>query len=355
MANSEIQRNSNIELLRLVLIAFVVLLHFNNDSMGGAFVHVRNLPIDNLALHFFESIGICAVNCFMVVSGFFLYTNTKIKFGKVLDILLIVIFYNYVDYFSRVAFAEGNLSLKSIVGCAFPANYFAIFYLICYIFSPYISRVYRERSDKQADFLTAIIVVIFVVVPTCLDMAIDWHVFTPGFLSPVSLSGNGAGYTIVQFMACLSLGMWIRKRNIQVKTYALWAIYLVSSLILTIGIKKFPSLYNYCSVLTVINAVCLFLLFRKIRIQNTAVNFAAKSCFAIFCIHTGGFANGLWRQYFITEEHLSSGIVTTLLWTFISVSVMFFSCLILSIIMRFVFGKIKDIICGKLPIVNCEE
>lgn len=355
MTNSEIQRNSNIELLRLVLIAFVVLLHFNNDSMGGAFVYVRNIPIDNLALHFLESLGICAVNCFMIVSGYFLYTNSKIKFGKAFDILLIVIFYNYVDYFSKVAFAEGCLSLKSIAGCAFPANYFAIFYLICYIFSPYVSRVYRWLSEKQADFLTAVIAILFVIVPTCLDMAIDLHVLTPGFLSPVSLNGNGAGYTIVQFMACLSLGMWIRKRNIQVKTSALWTIYLISSLILTIGINKFSSLYNYCSILTVINAVCLFLLFQKIRIQNNVINFAAKSCFAIFCIHTGGFANRLWRQYFITEEHLSGGLFTTLLWTFISVSVMFFCCLFLSIIMRIVFGKLKDIICGKLPVVNCEE
>ena len=68
---STISRKSNIELLRLVLMAFVVLLHFNNDAMGGAFVHVRNLPIDNFVLHFFESLGICAVNCFMIVSGYF--------------------------------------------------------------------------------------------------------------------------------------------------------------------------------------------------------------------------------------------------------------------------------------------
>ena len=30
-------RNSNIELLRIILIVFVIILHFNNDSMGGDF------------------------------------------------------------------------------------------------------------------------------------------------------------------------------------------------------------------------------------------------------------------------------------------------------------------------------
>ena len=88
-----IRRDSNIELLRLVLILMVVLLHFNNDTMGGAFVIVRDIPTDNFILHFLESLCICAVNCFMIVSGYFLYTNKTIKFGKVCDILLIVVFY----------------------------------------------------------------------------------------------------------------------------------------------------------------------------------------------------------------------------------------------------------------------
>lgn len=350
-----IQRYSNIELLRLVLMMMVVLLHFNNDTMGGAFVFARNYPIDNFVLHFLESLGVCAVNCFMIVSGYFLYTNTKIKFGKVLDILLIVVFYRYIDYLCKVAFNQEIFSIKSLIVCALPANYFAIFYVICYMLSPYVSRIYRDLSDNKADFLTAIILVLFILIPTLSDIANDLNILkNPGYLSPISTGGNGAGYTIVQFLFCLSLGMWIRKREKQYKAYILLSGYLISSLILTIGISKLPSLYNYCSLLTVINAVCLFMLFQKIHIQNSAINYASKSCFAIFCIHTSGFANGLWRQYLITEEHLSGGIFTTLHWTFISVSVMFFGCLLLSVLMRLIFSKIKDVICGKLPIVICE-
>jgi hypothetical protein len=33
---------------------------------------------------------------------------------------------------------------------------------------------------------------------------------------------------------------------------------------------------------------------------------------------------------------------------------MFLGCLLLSLLMRFFFGKIKDVVCGKLPIVICE-
>ena len=350
-----VQRDSNIELLRLVLMLMVVLLHFNNDTMGGAFMYARNQPIDNFVLHFLESLGVCAVNCFMIVSGYFLYTNTKIKFGKVLDILLIVVFYRFVDYLCKVAFADETISIKTLIVCVLPANYFAVFYIVSYMLSPYISRVYRELSERKADFLIAIIFVLFILIPTFIDIANDLYFLkNPGFLSTISTAGNGDGYTIVQFIFCLSLGMWIRKREIQFNAYLLLIIYLISNLILTFGNAILPSLYNYCSVLTVINAVCLFMLFQKIYIQNTVINYVSKSCFAIFCIHTSGFANELWRQYFITEEHMTGGVFTTLVWTVISVVTMFMGCLLLSILMRFVFGQVKDLVCGKLPVVICE-
>ena len=73
-------RNSNIELLRLVLMAMVVLLHFNNDTMGGAFVFVKDKAFDNFMLHFFESLSVCAVNCFMIVSVFFFVHQQESKF-----------------------------------------------------------------------------------------------------------------------------------------------------------------------------------------------------------------------------------------------------------------------------------
>ena len=354
---TKLQRDSNIELLRLVLMMMVVLLHFNFDTMGGAFILVKGKTIDNFILHFLESLSVCAVNCFMIVSGFFLYTNKQIKFSKILDIILIVIFYNYINYFCKVIFSDESLSLKSVISCTFPANYFAIFYVISYILSPYISKIYRELNYKKVDFLTMIICVLFIGIPTFVDVAKDLNYFKtdPGFLSPISIYGNVCGYTIVQFVVSLSIGMWIRKREIQIKTSILLCIYITSSLLLTIGIYKLPSLYNYCSCLTVVNAMCLFLLFQKIRIQNIFINYAAKSCFAIFCIHVGGFANGLWKQYMITEEHLSYGVFTTLWWTALSVGVMFFGCLLLSIIMRIIFGKVKDLLCKKMPVIYIEN
>lgn len=348
---SSVSRNSNIELLRLVLIFMVVLLHFNNDVMGGAFCLVKDNALNNFTLHFFESISVCAVNCFMIVSGYFLFTNKRVDFGKVVDILLIVVFYRVFDYFMQVLFFSESFSLKNFCIRFLPVNYFAIYYVVCYVLSPFIAQVWDKLEDRTADFLIALLLMIFILIPTGLDAMADLHIF-PSIsksLSPISMMGNGEGYTIVQFLMMLSLGMWLRKRQLKFSSWVLIGAYLVSSLIMTVFIEKLPSLYNYCSIFTVVTAVCIFLLFSKLDFQKKSINYCAKSCFAIFCIHTSGFALNIWQNYFITESHLKAGILSTVLWTLISVGSMFLCCLVLSLVMRLLFGKLKSFFCGLFP------
>ena len=192
-SENKVVRNSNIELLRLVLMFMVVLLHFNNDTMGGAFVYARNYPTANFILHFMESISICAVNCFMIVSGYFLYTNKRIKFSKVADILLIVIFYRFVNYLMLVAFLGELISLKHFVVLVLPMNYFAIFYVVCYILSPFVAKIWNDLDAKRSDLLICLLLAVFVIVPTLLDIAENIGLKIAAPLSPISTLGNGGG------------------------------------------------------------------------------------------------------------------------------------------------------------------
>ena len=158
-------RNSNIELLRLVLMLMVILLHFNSDTQGQAFLITSILPKTNFLLHFFESLSICAVNCFMIVSGFFLLGNKKIKIAKIVDILVIVIFYQYLDYFARVLIFKEIFSFKHLLKIWLPVNYFALFYCISYLFSPFLSKLYEQMDNKISTCFTILLVVIFVLYP----------------------------------------------------------------------------------------------------------------------------------------------------------------------------------------------
>ena len=253
-----------------------------------------------------------------------------------------------------MVFLSEIFSIRHFVGCFLPANYFVIFYVVCYLFSPFIAKQFRECSEKTVNFLMAALLIVFILIPTMLDIANDLHIFKdPGFLSPISGIGNGGGYTIVQFFTMLYLGMWFRRTEFNPNVWTLVLVYIVSSILIAVLKIKIDT-YNYDFILTVINAAVLFLLFNKLSFQSKTINFAAKSSFAIFCIHVGVFANTLWKKFFITETHICNGLGRMILWSFISIAFMFVACLVVSIVMRGIFGNTKKWLCSKLPYFELE-
>lgn len=71
------ERNSNFELLRIILMVFVVILHYNNVEMGGALGYTTG--INKIVSHFIEAFSICAVNCFVMISGYFMVDSFNRK------------------------------------------------------------------------------------------------------------------------------------------------------------------------------------------------------------------------------------------------------------------------------------
>lgn len=352
----KLERNSNIELLRIVLMIMVITLHFNNGEMGGAFNFVQDDTASKCILYFLESLSVCAVNCFMIISGYFLAFNKKVKLGKIVDILLIVIFYRVADCALSIMLGTRAFSARAFFSSLLPVNYFAIFYLITYIFSPFVVKLFDSISKKMQKFFVGISVLIFVLWPTVLDMGMDLFDLSLDGLSTVSIKGNLAGYSIVQFLLDAVIGMYLRRAKINPKTWKLLFGYCGSAVIMTAGVFQMPSLYNYCSVFTVISAICLFLLFNKLEFQSKAVNFVSKSVFAIFCMHVSSVANVFWKKFFITSEHISNRGGVLLLWVFISVFSMFLLCLLIDIAIRFTFGIFEKKLCSKCPvIVRIEE
>ena len=111
---TKLERNSNIELLRIVLMFMVILLHFNNGTMGGAFNYVTDNTINSFILYLLESFSICAVNCFMIISGYFLAFNKTVKLSKIFDLLFVVILYRLFDYFLSIGLGYNDFSINEI-------------------------------------------------------------------------------------------------------------------------------------------------------------------------------------------------------------------------------------------------
>lgn len=70
-------RNSNIELLRILTAMGIMILHYNNTTMGRGLTLAENYSINQMLLILLESLFICGVNLFVLISGYFLSTSNR--------------------------------------------------------------------------------------------------------------------------------------------------------------------------------------------------------------------------------------------------------------------------------------
>lgn len=150
MSNSVMdnQRKSNIELLRVVIILGVFVLHYNSKIFGGALNFSKGYPTNHFLLLGFQSVFICAVNIFVIISGYCLCKSENRKNIKVIELVFQVICINLLYYFIRVALGKAQFSLIIFIKALLPCNYFVILYIVLYILHPYINVLFRQISKK---------------------------------------------------------------------------------------------------------------------------------------------------------------------------------------------------------------
>ena len=296
-------RNSSIELLRIIMAMGVIVLHYNNAGMGGGFKFVEEGSSNHLFLFFSESLFICAVNVFIMISGYYLCTTEKRNFIRVVELIIQVIISNFVAYIVFGFRGEIEISIRGIVGCFFPINYYVILYSALYLISPYINLLIK-RLDK--DIFRKFVILSFLIF-SVYTFGVDYAEKISGLelngLSTVGLHGSSGGYTIVNFILIYIIGAYIRI-NIETIKRQRVAVVLLSMIlgvyVITIFEYKsglgYGTVWNYNNPMIIIISACVLLLFREIKIYSKIINELAKGAFTCFLFHV------IFFKYFNIEE-----------------------------------------------------
>ena len=75
----KLERNYSLDLLKIVSVIFVIVLHYNNGTMGGLLSNTQPGTLNFFIAHFTEILTIIACNLFVLISGYFLCKSNKIK------------------------------------------------------------------------------------------------------------------------------------------------------------------------------------------------------------------------------------------------------------------------------------
>lgn len=235
--------------------------------------------------NFIYSVFTVSVNVFVLISGYFMI-NGKVKIKKIINLWLQVWFYTILTYALACALNFKTFEVSEFFKCFIPIIdkrfWFISTYLILYIISPFLNKIMKNCTKKEG--ITVLILV--------LVFSILYSKFK--IMEVLALE---SGYSVPWFICLYLVGAYLKMYPPKIKKIWLFLIYLACTLSLFAmtfwsgdGVLKaiFYNSLDYTSPLVLVASVCLFLLFRDIRIKNKFIHNAVclvSSCtFGIYLL-----------------------------------------------------------------------
>ena len=290
-------RQSNVELLRIIAIIGVVVLHINNPFLGGGLSYVQHGSLNFYVLYALESLFMCAVDLFMLISGYFMCNGKTRDLWKPIELIVQVILINESLYICQKLVSHGSISWGSVIKNLIPANYFVILYCTVYIVSPFINKLIDSLSERGFRNFIIVLFLLFAVYPSVVDVLGELQGEAFIGLSTVGAYGSQWGYTFINFAMMYIIGAYIRKcwsKLGEAGRPALIGALVCCVMILVAwarindktGYLAERTAWDYCNPVVIIEAAIIFVLFTRLNIGTVKpVNILAKACFTTFLVH----------------------------------------------------------------------
>lgn len=284
------ERNSSLELLRILAIVGVMTLHYNDISNEA----IVEGSIAQYYVMLTNCLSSCSVNVFVLISAFFLCTSNKRKISKISELIIQFVLFRVGNYIMLVGVNKSDFSFNTFINIILPVNYFIILYSVLYVISPYINVLINELSYKQLKKLTVLLVCLFSLETWLVDILYRVSDKPYDGLSTVGLMGSQNGFTIVNFVLLYFIGTYIRmnfEKINEIKFMNVIGLLIIILLIMynMIFIEKWLgvdlAVLNYNNPFVIVYAVLIVVLFMKLSIKSKIINELAKASFTCFIIH----------------------------------------------------------------------
>lgn len=283
------KRNVGLDLLRIIAMIMIVFIHilgkgkFISDDCNSELYQVA---------YIFENFFIIAVNCYVLITGYF-QVDSEFKLKKIVNIWIKVVFYSISIYIILLLLGQVKFSLSECIKSFFPIltkeYWFVNSYILLYLLSPFINKLIKQLAKKDYQKLLIILIVAFCILTSILP-------------SHYTLDTTG-GYGIIWFIVLYLVGAYIKRyikwnyKN-KINLYFYFAISMISYIVyiaLNYTFKvlnldyNVSRLLNYNFITVFLSSIFLFLYFKNLEIKKLKViNIISKVApltFAVYIIH----------------------------------------------------------------------
>lgn len=317
MNTPKLQRNTNLEILRIIAMLFIVAHHFAVNGFNDMTFVISNY--NNYALYFLGILGKMGVVIFIFISAYFMI-DSKFTFRKLLvlggevyfyTLSFLVIFLVFLTPAAPITLETWVLSLLPISHSAY---WFITDYIVLMLLSPFLNKVLKGLSKGTYLKLLVLVIILWSVYPT--------------------FTGKSFGFDpLIWFIVLYMMGSFIRLhvdidkisfKKLFIAMFASFAItYAASATVaylamlfdvpgLMSGTITVTTLYKDLALenklFTLITSTAIFLIFLKRKeFSNRYINYAAGSVLGVYLIHENVFVRPyLWKTLFSVQSFYSS-------------------------------------------------
>lgn len=290
------QRDSNLELYRIIVMLAIVAHHYVVNSGLMAEINKSDpMAFNSLFLLLFGCWGKIGINCFVLITGYFM-CQSNITLKKFLKLFLEWLFYKYVIYAVFTLSGYEAFSPKKFVEMLIPfrtlTDGFTSCYVVFFLFIPFLNILIHNMTEKQHRWLLALTLGVFSVWASIPFVNVgSSYVFW--FMNLYLVSSYIRLYPVPMFENTRFWG-WMSLLAI-VCCYAsvIAMAWLKATYDVSLGYYFFVADSHKITALAV--AVCLFMFFKNWKINYCPViNRIAASAFGVLCIHANSDAMRRW-------------------------------------------------------------
>ena len=284
----------------------IVAHHYSQRTLLYAHPDYSSFSISTLYLQIIGMGGKLAINSFVLLSAYFLCTNT-ISWIRVLKLYFEILFYSLFGYLLLHIIGVQPLTLSLLLDmCTRPlssiGNGFIGSFMIFYLLIPFLKFFVNTISANSLKMLIALLSVIYTILPTFNLVKFDcnyvvWFVylfFIASYirLHPFPLTESLKFSSFLFFGGLGGICAWMFLCNI-------------------CGYPQFANWFCMDSnkLLALVSGLGLFLWFKNLKLKNSSfINWIATSSFAVLLIHdhSTGMKTLIWTNIFHSDQYYGS-------------------------------------------------
>lgn len=297
------ERLSNIELLRIVAIFFVLMCH--------AIMMVHGLPksveckeniLSSYLITFFSSIAISGVDIFVLISGWFGIHVTKKGLTKY---IFQICFLTWGIFLINVVLGKATFSIDALKICLgmFHGYWFVIAYLGLFLLSP-ILNVFVKNVSKRDFQIVLFSFYIFQCIYSWISGTLNYYQgYSILFFCNLYLTARYFKLYPLNWISCNSLKLYL----ILTMVISLIAFFALAFL------GNAAKMLRYDNPLIILSSLSLLIFFSRLRIKSMIINYLAISCLSVYIIHYNPYIYGYFVKSIIFLTHNYDGFSYSIL------------------------------------------